>query len=233
MDRIIDFHPHAFPDRLSMQGETAQTMWIQNIFTHYGIFFLLTCFLLIPSDLRAWELIRQQDNISIYTQSVKHSEIKAIKAVTYVKASMDRLVSLTMDFSFYPEWITRCKEARILRDINDNEKIAYAKIDLPWPARDREVIFRNTLSRETTTVSVTINVQALPGQPSHNNNIVYLEKLTGSWKFTPLHDGTIEIVANGHCDPESRLPSWFINSFIARLAHLNLFNMLQVIALQL
>jgi hypothetical protein len=201
---------------------------IQNIFVCSGIYFLLTCFLLIPADLRAWELVSRQDNISIYTQPVKDSEIKAVKAVAYVKAPMDSLVSIAMNFSFYPEWITRCKEARLLRTIDDNEKIAYARVDLPWPARNREVIFRNRLSIESTTGSVTINVQALPGQPGPGDRMVYLEKLAGYWKFTPLYDGTIEIVASGHCDPESRLPGWVINRFIARQAYLNLLNMLQV-----
>ncbi len=212
--------------------QLAQTLPVQNISIYLRIFILLTCSMLIPFNLKAWELVSQQDNISIYTQPVKHSGIKAVKAVTYARTSMDHLISLTMDFSFYPEWITLCKEARLLRNINDNEKIAYARIDLPWPARDREVIFRNSLIREAATDIVTINIRALPGQSGHDSPIVYLENMTVDWKFIPLQDGTIEIVANGHCDPQSRLSDWFINRFISHMVYLNLDNMLQLLEQQ-
>ena len=126
-----------------------------------------------------WELIYCKDGISGYQRHIPGTDMKEFKADGFVEARMEVIGEVIRDIPSYPQWMAKCKEAVVLKDIDRNTKIFYNEVSVPWPVPNRGVIITNTTKYDLATGRAIIKFKAITSPEYHIKpgrvQITYLE----------------------------------------------------------
>ena len=98
---------------------------------------LLSSLWLISPLTLAWHLVESQDGIFIYSRAVAESPYLEYKLETNLNSPIEKVAGLLGDGSQCPAWYHRCKVMYIIKDIDNDNKIIYVKLNFPWPLSDR------------------------------------------------------------------------------------------------
>ena len=182
-----------------------------------------------PKTVSAWELAKSGDGITVYTRGVEGSGFKEYKALARIKASLSSLVAIVEDIEVYPSWIHTCKEGKLLKKINEKETYNYTVNEAPWPVRDRDAVVHNKISQNPENRVVTIEIKGIPDYIPEKTGVQRVRKIDGFWRFTPLENGSVEVVYQVHSEPGGNLPSWLVNSIVVSQPYYTLVNMQKVV----
>ncbi len=160
-----------------------------------------------------WELKKNSDDILVYTREASFSSIREIKCVTNFNATLNSLVAFIYDIPAHPQYIYRCKSAKILKVVNEYELYYYHETETPWPVQNRYGVIYYKIKQDPTTKVVTIESHEVFGMTPKQEDKVEVEKLTASWVFTPKGNGMVEGVYYLYLNPGGSVPSWLINLF--------------------
>ncbi len=86
-----------------------------------------------------WKIEKEYDDILVYSRERRDSAFNEFKGTTVIKKNIWVILALLDDIPAQTEWINRCTEARVIKRVNDLERIYYCYIDVPWPFADRDV----------------------------------------------------------------------------------------------
>ncbi|MFN8310966.1 MAG: START domain-containing protein [Chitinophagales bacterium] len=164
-----------------------------------------------PVKVEDWLLQREKKGIKVFTRHSKWGKLKDSKAVMLLHAKLEDVVQLITDYKSYPLWMPRCKKARILAHISDDEFIGYLCYDSPWPVADRDCVSRVKIIREPQTGSVTILQTSEPHYIKEEDGVVRLQQMTGRWKVTAKGDA-VEVLNEYSTNPGGNLPDWLVNT---------------------
>lgn len=184
-------------------------------FTKYYWCFLLFGFVINTSFgvEKNWVLKKNIDDISIYTREASFSSIREIKCITTFNASLSSLVAFIYDIPAHSQYIYRCKSAKILKVVNENELYYYHETETPWPVQNRYGVIYYKIKQDPITKVVMIESHEVLGMTPKQADKVEVEKLTASWVFTPKGNGMVEGVYYLYLNPGGSVPSWLINLF--------------------
>ena len=191
------------------------------------IYIWIACVLniILPGQAWPWDLAKESNNIKVYTRPVEGSSFKEYKGVMQIDASLSSLVALVDDITAYPKWIHTCTEATVLKRIGQRESYIYTVNDAPWPISDRDAVSFNLISQNHETLVVTISILGVPDFVPPKSGLVRVKKLKGFWQFSPLTNGSVEVVYQVHNEPGGNLPTWLVNSVVVTQPFHTLLNM--------
>lgn len=202
------------------------------------MFFLkvsFTCFIYIQllaaqESLFPWELIKQQEGITVYTRTVQGSSYKEFRGETDIHATVDQLLSFINNAQQCPYWRYKC-----IKMLTLSEGYLYQLSHLPWPFSHRYTVMKSTLTFNKKNNRYTLKLVNIERSKLPNNIQAQLPELEdtlqmrfsdGYWQFTlnPSHH-RIHILYQMHGDPGINLPSQLtqlgiINSAFITLSHL-------------
>jgi hypothetical protein len=178
-------------------------------------FFLLLFFTLLANAVTDddWKLEKNENGISVFTRTGVGSDFKELKAVTNLNASLSSIVALIKDIPSHTSWIYQCKEARIIKTVNDSEFYYYHETYAPWPVANRYSIIYIKITQDSKTKVVTVASNNTPDVVPDEGGKVKVPKLLATWKFTPLADGTVDGEYQLFVDPGGEVPAWISNMF--------------------
>lgn len=105
-------------------------------------------FVLLPSlsfcSETEWKHLFTRDGIDVYRRSSPETGVYAFKGIGSVEAGIDVVGSVLQDIAGYPQWVARCRESVVLKEINRDTRVFYTVIDTPMPFKDRDIILSNT-----------------------------------------------------------------------------------------
>lgn len=163
-----------------------------------------------------WEGGKESDGIRVWTRAVPGSPVRAFKASMVVKSTLAGLVNLIQDTDNASRWVYSTDSIQVLkRDVEKASFVLRAKINIPWPLTDRDVIVAGQLQQDDKTFTVTINSRALnspdyPPDPAY----VRMSQMEGIWVFRPLGGDQVEVTMYGHADPGGHIPPGIVNMLI-------------------
>jgi hypothetical protein len=181
----------------------------KNIFLILFIIFNLSY-----TNQKNWELKKVSNGIFIYTRHLLTSEIKEVKCITNFNATLKSLVAFIKDIEAHPQYIYKCKNSFITKNLNDSELYYYHETSTPWPVENRYGIIYYKITQNKKTKVVTIKSNGVLGMYDKQENKVEVPSLNASWTFTPRADGTIDGEYYIHLNPGGNIPSWMINLFV-------------------
>jgi hypothetical protein len=158
-----------------------------------------------------WKLEKNSNDVKVYTRLTTGSDIKEFKAITTIDASKIKIAKVIMNVSDYVNWYPDILESSLLKTISTKERIVYYKLDLPWPADDRDAVLKLKLTEQSN--AITINVSSMSNYKSKVDGVVRINHVEGSWKLTTEGQKTkltYRLLAN----PAGNLPTWVINMMI-------------------
>jgi ribosome-associated toxin RatA of RatAB toxin-antitoxin module len=128
-----------------------------------------------------------------------------------VPTSTADVVKFLTDFDNYPNWFPRCKKARIVARLNENEFIAYLVFNAPWPVADRDCVIRVKVEKDEKTGVVILTETSEPKCVARQAECIRIEQLVSVWKMVPKDGGT-EITNEYASNPGGNIPDWLINT---------------------
>jgi hypothetical protein len=186
---------------------------------------VLAVFLLLSVSAFAgeWELVKDEDDIRVYTRTVEGSDYKAFRGESIVNAELNQVMALLDDTSGFVHWMFKCKSPKLLYKVSLMDRYQYLQNDFPWPAADREMILRNEIYQDTVTRVTTVKLSgvkadALPESAQATlptkTNAVRVDEVAGFFELTPLSDTQTKVVFQLHLNPVGALPASLVNSMI-------------------
>jgi len=181
-------------------------------------FIVLSCL----SEAAEWELVKQEDGITVYTQSVRGSEFLAFKGETVVEGSVDALVAVLYDTKGAPVWLHQCLFSMTLEEVSFEENYIFQIYDLPFPAGNREVVLHTRLSWtqdgamvESTEVNGFCDSHPVERcRYVQEADLTRIERSRGSYLFIAEENNRTKVIWQQHIEPGGYLPDWLVNALV-------------------
>jgi hypothetical protein len=177
----------------------------QYVFTWMVLLFL-------PLDIieakNEWDLIKDESGIEIYSKSGSDPEYIEIKGVSQVKSNLKAFVALMQDVNDFKQWMHAAKETSLISKNNDYHFSYYMHSDIPWPAKDRDVVLNLKIFRNSKNGTIYTKTRNITGVIPEKENIQRIASVKSSWKFVPLGEDKIRIIFKTRIKPGIQLPQW-------------------------
>ncbi|HOT44166.1 MAG TPA: START domain-containing protein [Spirochaetota bacterium] len=183
-----------------------------------------------PAQENNWTLKKNRKGIQVYTRDVPGSDFKEFRATIVVEATMAGVLKLMEDIRSYPLWFPKLKESLLLKKISSTEMILYHWMKVPFPADDRDSVFKVTARRDARTKTVTLGLSSLPDYLPERKGIIRVRQISGSWTFIPDKDrGTVTVIYQMHSDPGGKLTPLLANAAVVNRPFTVLKNMREML----
>lgn len=160
------------------------------------------------ADDTGWNTRFDEGGIQVATRLPAESDYRAFRARVFIEASPDAVLARLRDVDSYPDWFPDTLESRRL-ELGDGRRGNYVRTDAPWPVKDRDAIYTQSMQRDDHRIRIEVGVapDALP----ERDDAVRVRKASGSWELIPLEGGT-EVHWEFHLEPGGRVPSGLANA---------------------
>lgn len=166
-------------------------------------------------DTPPWEAAKNENGVSVALRDVEGYGIKEFRGTTTIKTKVNRLVRLFMDTEFCIAWEPECESSHIVKTISATEFILYVKMNMQWPAKDRDYVLHVTQVFDEPSGGVTLMFKDVQGVGPAGDCCVRMERYRGFWRFTPVGNGLVEVTFQNHFHPGGNFPASLVNSAVA------------------
>lgn len=160
-----------------------------------------------------WKFIKKVDGISVYHRKSGINNLKDVKIETLFDGNLSSVAESILDVSSFSKWIYKVNYSKILKVYNPNHIEYYNRINMPWPATDRDICVINKVSQNHSSKEVIIEDVANPKALPVNSDFVRIKDFYAKWVLTPTSTG-VKGVYIFHSDPAGELPTSIINLLI-------------------
>jgi hypothetical protein len=164
-----------------------------------------------------WKYAKSADGVTAYTRSIATSGFKEYKVETEVDATLTQVVATLMSVADMPQWVDRCAEANIVKEISATESITRSVTSSPFPLKNREAIAHGKLTQDPATKIVTLVSTGRPDFTPPDSKYERVKELRGRWILEPKPGGKVHIKMIGHTDPGGVIPAAIANQFVVMI----------------
>jgi len=183
-------------------------------------YFHFFCFIaatvaLLAADLpfeKEWNLKKKGERMWVYTRDRAGSDIKEVRLIMEVNASIAEINTVLNDASRQPEWVFHCTAAKDLGGTVDTGWYYYSRIALPWPMDDRDVVAKVVGSQEGDVYRSTSI--AAPNFHPEVDGCVRITDFDVATAYEAMPNGGTRMTYEVHSEPAGAVPSWLVNLFI-------------------
>ncbi|NOZ45924.1 MAG: hypothetical protein GXO79_03990 [Chlorobi bacterium] len=164
-----------------------------------------------PPVINTWRLVRNENNISVYSRKSQYSDIKEIKVSAKVNASINDILKVIQDVTTYTQWVYLCTEAKTLKQIGHNEQIYYTVTNSPWPVQNRDAVIHGKTVFNKQTNEVIITSESYNNFFDKKEEYVRVKYVFGQWKLKLIKDDLVQLEYYIQINPGGDIPAWLIN----------------------
>ncbi len=167
-----------------------------------------------------WELFDEEDGVKCYRRDVAGTNVVALRGEGFVQAPIQRVASVIIDRKRSPEWIDRLVRTKVLRELSETESINWNHIKTPTPLKDRDFVFKTTLSTDPANKKVLIKYHSVTDKLApETDHYVRGHFQAGKFELTAVErtgkdgkkvKGTL-VVAEVLVDPRGSVPTFIVN----------------------
>lgn len=167
----------------------------------------------------SWEPIGSFDTIRVFRRQYPGNPVLAYRGEGTLPAPLKKLVMVVTDTPSKPQWMSRVKSAEVVRRLSATEQVEYVQVQLPWPLKDRDMLYKARLEVDAKARKVTLFYESIedplrPVVPGLVRARIYPSRFV----LTPSADskGTF-VEAEAHFDPNGSIPKWLVNLYQRRV----------------
>ncbi len=183
---------------------------------NYLLYGLLATVLLASVRLPAeteWTLKKTGDEMWVYTRDRVGSDIKEVRLVMKVDATITEINAVLDDAKRQTEWVYRCTEAYDLGGRIDTGWYYYSRIDMPWPMEDRDLAAK-VVGDKSPSAYESRSIAA-PQRTKRVDDCVRITDFDVHTSYRALAGGTrTEVTYELHSEPGGAVPTWLVNMFV-------------------
>ena len=144
----------------------------------------------------------------------ENSDFKEIKIHALFKADIDTFFNKLNNPNTYTDWVYKCTQGKILEKKNKQEFHYYTVSDLPYPAKDRDMVVKCKQWKDENGTRFS-HSEADPDFIPLDKDLVRIPYFVSNWKITPLADGMIQVDYTALADPGGSIPVWIVNMAVS------------------
>ncbi len=172
--------------------------------------------MLLGQDNTNWELVKNANEIKVYTQKLPDHQIKKVKVESVITATLSELVALFKDAENHSNWVFLNESAKIAEVTDNYNWIYYSYTDTPWPVSNRDYYTSIVLLQNDIDYSVTITSVAIPDYAPTVDGCVRICYIQSVWTLNPLGNGLVYISFELEVDPGGNIPAWLVNMAVTK-----------------
>ena len=159
-----------------------------------------------------WKLVKDSDDIKVYTKPIATSDFKAFKAEMIIDQNIHAFLSVLYDIDDLDVWGYKLKDTELLERKGDSMQIYYAVAKAPFPYKNRDGVYLNSFKWDSKTKTLTVAIKLLEDYLAEKDDFVRING-NGFWKATVLPSNKLKIDFQMQVDPGGGIPSWLANIF--------------------
>lgn len=160
-----------------------------------------------------WKLIKETDEIKVFTKNENNYKLDTFKATVTVNASISNFVSVLHNMKIFPKWGHNIKSANLLEKSGDTLQIYYSVAKAPFPYKNRDGIYLNRFRWQKERKTLMVDIEVLDDYLALDEKYVRV-KGNGYWLIQELSKNKILIEFSMQIDPGGSIPSWLANLFV-------------------
>ncbi|PRY11633.1 START domain-containing protein [Pontibacter ummariensis] len=168
-----------------------------------------------PVQEAEWKLVREANNIKVFTVDADNTALQKVKVEALVEGKWEKILPVFQDVANYDKWVFATERSSLIQIVSDREILYYIETDLPWPAKNRDAVLRMKI-RESTAGEIIIDTIGEPNAGPVTEGNVRVPRFTDKWVFTKAGNSKLRITYYLAVDPGGSLPPWLINMFKAK-----------------
>mgnify|MGYP005823361925 CR=1 FL=1 len=158
-----------------------------------------------------WEKETEKDGIKAYSRIKEGKDYYEFRTVFTTKSTIYKAKKLITDIDNLKTWLPSTLDSKLLEKVSDTEFYGYTVTDTPWPASNRDLVFKMTVKRHSSK-SYTITLKGDPDYyPAQSDKVRVLEYIA-VWKIDLKGENLIEIDYTASFNPGSTYPNWLIKN---------------------
>lgn len=175
---------------------------------------LTSLFLSLPAPAGAdpgWQQDANEKGVVVTTRTEAGRSLPIFRGVGVVDAGAYDVLAVLDDISKFPEWMSDCAGARVVKQINEFERIEYNRTHAPWPVADRDAAIRSWIEGSASKGDIWARFQAVDA-PSAGpvDGVVRMPRLAGFYHLEAIDAGHTRVTYQVDADPGGLLPDWLI-----------------------
>ncbi len=173
----------------------------------------LLCFTFIISTIYAqeWELKKDEQGIKAFTRDYPSLKFNEYLVTTTINAELKSVIAAFTDFSKYDLIYPETKNFKVLKEA-DNVLISYLRIKTPFPAKDRDGIFKNVFTFDKANNKIHVDVSCITDEYETEKGLVRIPFCKGSWDFVEVSPGKVDVRHQFITDPGGFAPAFIVNA---------------------
>lgn len=158
-----------------------------------------------------WKIIAQENGVVVWNRLEPGREVPVFKGIGTVEAGLFEVLAVLDDVPRHTEWMANCMQSRILKQVNDFDRVLYNRTHAPWPVSDRDVVLNctvdGTMSKREVFCPFTSFASPLQGQV---DGVVRMPRLRGHYRLYGIDDKHTRVTYQIDVDPGGHLPDWVV-----------------------
>ena len=177
------------------------------------------------SETTNWKLVKNEDGIKVYIARSLHSDIIKAKSSIDINFSISKVQSVLDNIEKRQEWIPYLKKSSILKHESENESLEYSLFSAPWPASDRDFVYRLKMISNTKNKRVYQMQSDVSDLKPKNDGVVRAVLFESIYTLTAIDENTTRVNLTFHADFGGWLPDWISNMVQKALPYKTLRNL--------
>ena len=172
-----------------------------------------------------WKKVRDSHGITIYVKNIPDSDKIKARAELAINANMELVKLVVEDMTKRKSWVPFLKESRVLKKISDTEQIEYSLFDAPWPASDRDFVYRQKIQNKNEDEIIYETELAQTELMPEVDGVVRAELIESKYTLTMINENQTYVEFVFYADPKGWVPNWVVNVIQKRLPYMMLSNL--------
>lgn len=164
---------------------------------------------LVALSLNAWELEVDEENLKIYTKSVKKG-VDLYKVDTTLKIDYECIKDTLTDLNLHTKVFDEIKSVNILENKDNKSYIANSQIELSFPFEPRYMRYKFKVNEHLESIS--IDTYLVPSEKKEG--FIEVEKYHETYSITKLSDHISELNMWGEIDMGEEFSKWSQKEFV-------------------
>ncbi|MBE0646330.1 MAG: SRPBCC family protein [Bacteroidales bacterium] len=138
-----------------------------------------------PNSTNRFELVKQENNISIYTRWIPVEEKRSarqVKVTFAIDAPVEKVLSVLADDSSFTTWMKGTREYRRVYTVDSGNWYSYIQFSIPWPLNNQDCIIHYEM-REHSGTYTEIYLNGEPGYLAAVDGVTRISHMEGAWRF--------------------------------------------------
>ncbi len=162
-------------------------------------------------DDNGWRHETTEEGVSVSLRNEPGRDLPVFRGVGKVDASIFEILGVLDDSPRLVEWMSNCIGSKVLKQVNEFDRIVYNRTDSPWPVSDRDVVLSATVQASMTKREVWCRFEST-NYPAMGpiDGVVRMPRLRGYYRLQAIDETHTRVTYQIDADPGGMLPDWLV-----------------------